>query len=153
MKGLDVLKGVRIVEQGTFITGPCCGLMLADLGADVIKVEAPEGGDPIRQWRILKDGTSLWWSVQSRNKKSVSLDLRQPEARDIVRRLAAECDFPVQRLVLGGDHLGPNRWQSEPAAQAMAHAEDDLRHAAASTMVAARSRDGRQPSRCQASRS
>ena len=61
------LAGIKVLELGTLIAGPFCARMLAEFGADVIKIESPEGGDPIRQWRVLKDGNSLWWSVQSRN--------------------------------------------------------------------------------------
>ena len=64
------LAGIKVLELGTLIAGPFCARMLAEFGADVIKVEAPETGDPLRQWRVLKDGTSLWWSVQARNKKA-----------------------------------------------------------------------------------
>ena len=58
------LAGIKVLELGTLIAGPFCSRMLAEFGAEVIKVEAPDGGDPIRQWRVLKDGTSLWWYVQ-----------------------------------------------------------------------------------------
>ena len=83
------LAGIKVLELGTLIAGPFCSRMLAEFGADVIKIEAPDGGDPIRQWRVLKDGTSLWWSVQSRNKKSVTLNMKDPRAQDIARRLPA----------------------------------------------------------------
>ena len=82
------LAGLKVIELGQLIAGPFAAKTLADFGADVIKIEAPAvagdaqggGGDPLRQWRMLKDGTSLWWQVQSRNKRSVALDLRQPES-------------------------------------------------------------------------
>src|SRR6185369_10005709 len=70
------LEGVRVIEMGQLIAGPFAGRMLGDFGAEVIKIEPPDGGDPLRQWRMLKNGTSVWWQVQSRNKRSVALDLR-----------------------------------------------------------------------------
>lgn len=90
------LAGIKVLELGTLIAGPFCARMLAEFGADVIKVEAPEGGDPIRQWRILKDGTSLWWSVQSRNKKSLTLNMKDERGRAIARRLALEADIIIE---------------------------------------------------------
>ena len=72
------LQGLKVVELGQLIAGPFAAKTLADFGADVIKIEAPQGGDPLRQWRLLKDGTSVWWQVQSRNKRSVALDLKKP---------------------------------------------------------------------------
>jgi formyl-CoA transferase len=89
---------VKVVELGTLIAGPLCGRMLADFGAEVIKIEAPEGGDQIRQWRKMYDGTSLWWYVQARNKKSVTLNLRSPEGQEIVRKLAQEADVVVENF-------------------------------------------------------
>ena len=70
------LKGVRVVEMGQLIAGPFAGKTLGEFGADVIKIEAPGSGDPLRNWRMLQDGTSVWWQVQSRNKRSIALDLR-----------------------------------------------------------------------------
>src|SRR3954452_6419480 len=90
------LAGVRVVELGQLIAGPFAGKTLADFGADVIKIEPPGTGDPLRNWRLLKDGTSLWWQVQSRNKRSVALDLKDPEAQQAVRALAAEADVLVE---------------------------------------------------------
>ncbi len=90
------LKGIKVLELGTLIAGPFCARMLGEFGADVIKVETPQGGDPLRQWRVLKDGTSLWWSVQARNKKSLSLNMKQQRARDIARRLALEVDIIIE---------------------------------------------------------
>jgi formyl-CoA transferase len=75
----QVLAGVRVIELGQLIAGPFCGKTLGDFGADVIKVEPPGLGDPLRKWRVLKEGTSLWWQVQSRNKRSITLDLRKPD--------------------------------------------------------------------------
>jgi len=95
------LSGLKVLELGQLIAGPFAAKTLADFGAEVIKIEPPGSGDPLRQWRLLHDGTSVWWQVQSRNKKSVALDLKQPEARDIVRRLAAECDVLVENFKPG----------------------------------------------------
>ena len=90
------LAGIKVLELGTLIAGPFCARMLGEFGADVIKVEAPDGGDPIRQWRILKDGTSLWWSVQSRNKKSITLNLKDERGRAIAKQLALEADIIIE---------------------------------------------------------
>ncbi|MDY7574057.1 CaiB/BaiF CoA-transferase family protein [Actimicrobium sp. CCI2.3] len=90
------LAGIKVLELGTLIAGPFCARMLAEFGADVIKIEAPDGGDPLRQWRVLKDGTSLWWSVQARNKKSLTLNLKDPRAQDIARRLALDADIIIE---------------------------------------------------------
>ena len=95
------LSGLKVLEMGQLIAGPFAAKTLADFGAEVIKIEPPGTGDPLRQWRLLHKGTSVWWQVQSRNKKSVALDLKQPEARDIVRRLAAECDVLVENFKPG----------------------------------------------------
>ena len=90
------LAGIKVLELGTLIAGPFCSRMLAEFGADVIKVEAPEVGDPIRQWRVLKDGTSLWWSVQARNKKSLTLNMKDPRAQAIARELALDADIIIE---------------------------------------------------------
>ena len=90
------LAGIKVLELGTLIAGPFCSRMLAEFGAEVIKVEAPDGGDPIRQWRVLKDGTSLWWYVQSRNKKSVTLNMKDPRGQEIAKRLALEADIIIE---------------------------------------------------------
>lgn len=92
------LKGVKVLELGTLIAGPFCARMLAEFGAEVIKIEAPDGGDPLRQWRVLKDGTSLWWQVQARNKKSLTLNLKKPEAQTIARKLALEADIIIENF-------------------------------------------------------
>lgn len=91
------LTGLKVLELGQLIAGPFAGKTLADFGADVIKVEPPEG-DPLRQWRLLHEGTSVWWQVQSRNKQSVTLDLRTDADRDIARRLAAEADVLIENF-------------------------------------------------------
>jgi crotonobetainyl-CoA:carnitine CoA-transferase CaiB-like acyl-CoA transferase len=90
------LAGIKVLELGTLIAGPFCARMLGEFGADVIKVESPDGGDPLRQWRILKDGTSLWWSVQSRNKQCITLNLKTERGRAIARRLALEADIVIE---------------------------------------------------------
>jgi formyl-CoA transferase len=95
------LAGLKVLELGQLIAGPFAAKTLADFGAEVIKVEPPGSGDPLRQWRLLHQGTSVWWQVQSRNKRSITLDLRQAQARDIVRRLAAECDVLVENFKPG----------------------------------------------------
>ncbi len=90
------LAGIKVLELGTLIAGPFCGRMLAEFGAEVIKIEAPGDGDPIRKWRVLKDGTSLWWSVQARNKKSLTLNMKDARGRTIARQLALEADIIVE---------------------------------------------------------
>ena len=92
------LAGIKVLELGTLIAGPFCGKTLADFGAEVIKVEPPGEGDPLRRWRKMRNGVSLWWHVQSRNKKSITLDLRRPEGQDIVRRLARECQVVIENF-------------------------------------------------------
>ena len=104
------LQGLKVIELGQLIAGPFAATTLAEFGADVIKIEPPEGGDPLRQWRLIKDGTSVWWQVQSRNKRSVGLDLKTPEAQDIVRRLASQADVLIENFRPGareGWGLGP----------------------------------------------
>ena len=97
--------------MGQLIAGPFAAKTLADFGAEVVKIEPPGAGDPLRKWRLLKDGTSVWWQVQSRNKRSLALDLRTPEAQDVVRRLAAEADVLIENFrpgALEGWNLGPD---------------------------------------------
>ncbi len=94
----SALEGVRVIEMGQLIAGPFCGKTLGDFGADIIKIEATGSGDPLRNWRLLKNGTSVWWQVQSRNKRSVALDLRQQEGQDIARRLIAEADVLIENF-------------------------------------------------------
>lgn len=106
------LAGLKVVELGQLIAGPFAAKTLADFGADVVKIEPPGAGDPLRNWRMLKNGTSVWWQVQSRNKRSVALDLRQADAQDIVRKLAAEADVLVENFrpgALEGWGLDPQR--------------------------------------------
>jgi formyl-CoA transferase len=94
----QILAGVRVVELGQLIAGPFCGKILGDFGADVVKIEPPGKGDPLRNWRLIKDGTSVWWQVQSRNKRSVAVDLRKPEGQDILRRLVAGADVLIENF-------------------------------------------------------
>ncbi|MGE8640130.1 MAG: CaiB/BaiF CoA transferase family protein, partial [Achromobacter sp.] len=88
-------------ELGQLIAGPFAAKMLGEFGAEVIKIEPPGKGDPLRNWRLIHDGTSVWWQVQSRNKKSVSLDLRQPEAQDLIRALVKDIDVVVENFKPG----------------------------------------------------
>jgi len=97
----DALQGLRVLELGQLIAGPFAGKTLADFGADVIKIEPAEVGDPLRQWRLLREGTSVWWEVQSRNKRSVTLDLRTAEGQAAVRALAAEADVLIENFKPG----------------------------------------------------
>ncbi|MEB2551740.1 CaiB/BaiF CoA transferase family protein [Burkholderia gladioli] len=92
------LEGVRVLELGQLIAGPFAGRLLAEFGAEVIKIEPPAVGDPLRKWRMLHQGTSVWWAVQSRNKQSITLDLRAPEGQDVVRRLIADCDVLIENF-------------------------------------------------------
>ena len=92
------LAGVKVLEFGTLIAGPFCTRILAEFGAEVVKIEAPGDGDPLRGWRKLHEGTSLWWYVQARNKKSVTLNLKHPEAVRVARRLAADADIVVENF-------------------------------------------------------
>ncbi len=101
------LAGLRVVELGTLIAGPFCTRIMAEFGAEVIKVEAPDGGDPLRKWRKLYEGTSLWWYIQARNKKSVTANLKHPEGIEFVRRLIVEADIVVENFRPGVlDKLG-----------------------------------------------
>jgi len=92
------LAGLRVIEMGQLIAGPFCGKTLGEFGAEVIKIEPPGAGDPLRNWRLLKNGTSVWWQVQSRNKQSVAIDLRQKEGQDLARRLIAEADVLIENF-------------------------------------------------------
>jgi formyl-CoA transferase len=92
------LAGVKVLELGSLVAGPFCAKTLADFGAEVIKIEPPGEGDPLRKWRRMRNGVSLWWQVQSRNKKSVSCDLRRPDGQQIVRRLAARSHIVVENF-------------------------------------------------------
>jgi formyl-CoA transferase len=102
----SALAGLKVIELGQLIAGPFAGKTLADFGAEVIKVEPPAaegtaGGDPLRQWRMLHQGLSVWWQVQSRNKKSVVLDLRTPEGRAVARELIDQADVLIENFKPG----------------------------------------------------
>ncbi|MFX1766626.1 CaiB/BaiF CoA-transferase family protein [Paraburkholderia sp. A1RI-2L] len=92
------LKGVRVIEMGQLIAGPFAGKTLGEFGAEVVKIEPPGAGDPLRNWRLMKDGTSVWWQVQSRNKRSLALDLRSAEGQEIARTLIAEADVLIENF-------------------------------------------------------
>ena len=92
------LDGLKVVEMGQLIAGPFAGKTLGEFGADVIKIEAPGAGDPLRNWRLIQDGTSVWWQVQSRNKRSIALDLRSQEGQDIARKLVGQADVLIENF-------------------------------------------------------
>jgi formyl-CoA transferase len=94
----EALHGVRVLELGSLIAGPYAAALLAQFGAEVIKIEPPGTGDPLRKWRRLQDGTSLWWYLQSRNKKSVALDLGTASGQEAARRLASEADIVIENF-------------------------------------------------------
>ena len=105
------LAGVRVIEMGQLIAGPFAGKTLGEFGADVVKIEPPGAGDPLRNWRLIKNGTSVWWQVQSRNKRSVAIDLRAPEGQQLARRLIAEADVLIENFrpgTLEGWGLSPD---------------------------------------------
>ena len=109
------LAGVRVVEMGQLIAGPFAGKTLGEFGAEVIKIETPETGDPLRNWRMIKDGTSVWWQVQSRNKKSVALVLRQPQGQDVAKALLKEADVLIENFrpgTLEGWGMSPEELQA-----------------------------------------
>src|SRR3546814_11584512 len=92
------LDGIRVLELGQLIAGPFAAKMLGEFGAEIIKIEPPKTGDPLRKWRLLHNGTSVWWEVQSRNKQSITLDLRQPEGQEVVRKLAETADVLIENF-------------------------------------------------------
>ncbi|SAK56810.1 L-carnitine dehydratase/bile acid-inducible protein F [Caballeronia pedi] len=92
------LQGIRVIEIGTLIAAPFAARMLAEFGAEVIKIETPNGGDPLRKWRKLHEGTSLWWYLQSRNKKSVCVNLKSRQGADVIKRLAADADIVIENM-------------------------------------------------------
>jgi formyl-CoA transferase len=94
----QALAGLRVIEMGQLIAGPFAGKTLADFGADVIKIEPPGHGDPLRNWRLIRDGTSVWWQVQSRNKRSIALDLRTVEGQDLARQLISSADVLIENF-------------------------------------------------------
>lgn len=92
------LAGLKVIELGTLIAGPFASRLCAEFGAEVIKVESPDGGDPLRKWRKLYEGTSLWWFVQARNKKSITLNLKHAEGLEVLKRLLAEADILIENF-------------------------------------------------------
>ena len=98
MSNPQPLQGVKVIELGTLIAGPFCSRVLAEFGAEVVKIETPDGGDQLRQWRKMYQGTSLWWYVQARNKKSVTVNLRAPEGQEIIRKLARNADIVIENF-------------------------------------------------------
>jgi crotonobetainyl-CoA:carnitine CoA-transferase CaiB-like acyl-CoA transferase len=92
------LAGLRVLEMGQLIAGPSAGRLFAEFGAEVIKVENPIGGDAIRNWRVVENGTSLWWYVQSRNKKSITIDLRKTEGQEMICNLAKDVDIIIENF-------------------------------------------------------
>src|SRR5574343_532407 len=121
------LAGLKVVELGTLIAGPFCTRILAEFGAEVIKIESPDGGDPLRKWRKLYEGTSLWWYVQGRNKKSVTANLKHPEGLAFVRRLIAGADILVENFrpgVLEKLGLSWESLQAENPGQVMVRLSD-----------------------------
>jgi len=117
-KGQRPLDGYRVLEMGQLLAGPFAASMLAYFGAEVIKIEPPGEGDPIRTWRVMKDGVSLWWHSLGRNKKSVTLDLRTPKGRAIARELALKSDVLIENFRPGTLEkwgLGPaDLWPENP---------------------------------------
>ena len=112
------LTGVRVLELGSLIAGPFCAKTLGDFGAEVIKIEPPGEGDALRAWRRMRNGTSLWWHVQSRNKKSVTCDLRRPEGQEIVRRLARGAHIMIENFRPGALERWNLGWDALSAANA-----------------------------------
>ena len=109
------LQGLRVIELGQLLAGPFAGCMLGYFGAEVIKIEPP-GGDPIRNWREMKDGTSLWWRSLARNKKCISLDLKTEEGRDLVKQLLTTADIVIENFrpgVMENWGLGPESLRRE----------------------------------------
>jgi len=112
------LAGIRVLELGSLIAGPFCAKTLGDFGAEVIKIEPPGEGDALRSWRRMRHGTSLWWHVQSRNKKSVTCDLRRPEGQEIVRRLARGAHIMIENFRPGALERWNLGWDALSAANA-----------------------------------
>ncbi|MBU0603891.1 MAG: CoA transferase [Gammaproteobacteria bacterium] len=105
--GTKPLAGMKVIELGVLIAGPFAARILAEFGAEVIKVESPDGGDPLRKWRLLYEGTSLWWFVQARNKKSLTLNLKNPDGLEVLRRLLGGADVLIENFRPGVlDKLG-----------------------------------------------
>ena len=112
------LSGYRVIELGQLLAGPFAGCMLGYFGAEVIKIETPNGGDPIRSWRQMKDGTSLWWYSLARNKKSVTIDLKTKTGIELVKRLINSADIVIENFrpgVVEDWGIGPKEFkQSNP---------------------------------------
>lgn len=98
MNARKPLQGVRVLELGTLVAAPFAGKIFAEFGAEVIKVEPPEKGDPLRNWRTMHHDTSVWWYVQARNKKSITVDMRNEEGQEIIRSLAREVDIVIENF-------------------------------------------------------
>jgi crotonobetainyl-CoA:carnitine CoA-transferase CaiB-like acyl-CoA transferase len=92
------LQGLKILELGTLVAAPFAAKVFAEFGAEVIKVETPEKGDPLRSWRVVHNGTSIWWYVQARNKKSITIDMRTQEGQEIICSLAKEVDVIIENF-------------------------------------------------------
>jgi crotonobetainyl-CoA:carnitine CoA-transferase CaiB-like acyl-CoA transferase len=111
MESSSALAGYRVIELGQLLAGPFAGCMLGYFGAEVIKIESPKGGDPIRNWREMRDGTSLWWRSLARNKKSVTIDLKTEQGVELVRQLIDQADVVIENFrpgVVEGWGLGPD---------------------------------------------
>ena len=104
------LAGIRMLEMGQLVAGPFAGCMLAYFRAEVVKVEPPGAGDPLRNWRVLRDGTSLWWRAMGRNKKCITLNLREPRGRVLARALALRSDVLIENFRPGT----MERWGLDP---------------------------------------
>lgn len=107
--GQTPLQGIKVIEMGTLIAGPFAARLMAEFGAEVIKIESPKNGDPLRQWRRLHNGTSLWWYVQARNKKSMTINLKKEAGQEIVRQLVKDADIVIENFrpgVMEGWNLG-----------------------------------------------
>lgn len=98
MNAAKPLAGLKVIELGTLIAGPFAARICAEFGAEVIKVESPNGGDPLRKWRKLYEGTSLWWFVQARNKQSLTLNLKDPDAIDVLKQLLGDADILIENF-------------------------------------------------------
>ena len=95
------LEGIKILELGNLVAAPFAGKLFSEFGAEVIKVEEPKNGDPLRNWRVMHEDTSVWWYVQSRNKKSITVNLREPEGQEIIKSLVAEVDVVLENFKPG----------------------------------------------------
>src|ERR1700720_3485431 len=112
---MDALEGIRVIDAATLFAGPLAGAILADLGAEVIKVEHPKG-DPVRSHGYRKNGVPLWWKVISRNKQVITLDLSRPEGQELMKRLTKESDVLIESFrpgTLERWDLGPDVLQKE----------------------------------------